>query len=67
MLKLKDIVKKYYVGDQTVDALKGINLKASILLLSKYRKALYLSNAGISLKASIFFLSRYINFQKRSL
>ena len=26
MLKLKDIVKKYYVGDQTVDALKGISL-----------------------------------------
>ena len=26
MLKLKDIVKHYYVGDQTVEALKGINL-----------------------------------------
>ena len=27
MLQLKDLVKNYYVGDQTVEALKGVNLK----------------------------------------
>ena len=27
MLELKNLVKNYYVGDQTVEALKGIDLK----------------------------------------